>query len=131
MISNYYSNNKSSWNSPSIPSKKIDEHDKQSSLEEDTVRIIGTRPSISSHLSPIVQNIIIPKTNHFSEKRPDHDWQYRGQHDSLYYQPQPDIHNHRQHYCHDRRIQQSFSQNYYDSDKGEAHGMIHSGITTP
>ena len=34
---------------------------KQSLLEEDSVRIVGTSPSISSHVSAIVQNIVIPK----------------------------------------------------------------------
>ena len=28
---------------------------------EDSVRIIGTTPPISSHVSPIIQNIVIPK----------------------------------------------------------------------
>ena len=45
------------------PLQKNYEHGKQSPLEEDSVRIIGTRPKISSHVSPIGQNIVIPKTN--------------------------------------------------------------------
>ena len=61
-------NNKSAWNSSSTPPKNIDEHDKQSSLEKDSVRIIDTSPEISSYVSPIGQNIWIPKTNCFSEK---------------------------------------------------------------
>ena len=44
-------------------------------------------------MSPIVQNIVIPKKNRFSEKRPDHNWKYRGKHYSLYYQPQPAMYN--------------------------------------
>ena len=59
-------------------------------------------------MSPIVQNIVIPKTNHSIEKIPDQNWKYCGQHDYSYYQPQPDIHNHRQQYRHDRKIQQDF-----------------------
>ena len=50
------------WNSSSNrcnsslePSKNIDEHGKQSSLEENTVKIIDTRQQISFHVSPIVQ----------------------------------------------------------------------------
>ena len=79
-MSNYNNNNKSAWNSSSNPSKNINKHGKQSYLEEDSVIIIGIRPEISSHMSPIGQNIVIPKTNRFSEKRPDHNWKYRGQH---------------------------------------------------
>ena len=50
------------WNSSSNrcnsslePSKKVDENGKQSSLEEDSVKIIDTRQQISFHVSPIVQ----------------------------------------------------------------------------
>ena len=39
------------WNSSSNPSKNIYEHGKQSSLEEDSVKIIGNRPPISCHVS--------------------------------------------------------------------------------
>ena len=79
-MSNYNKNNKSAWKSSSNPSKNINEHGKQSYLEEDSVIIIGIRPEISSHISPIGQNIVIPKTNCFSEKSPDHNCQYSGQH---------------------------------------------------
>ena len=41
------------------------------------------------------------------------------------------VQNHRQQYRRDRRIQQDSYQNNYDRKKGVAHGMIHSGITTP
>ena len=43
------------WNTLSNPSKHIDEHGKQSSLEEDSGRTIDTMPAISSHVSPIGQ----------------------------------------------------------------------------
>ena len=56
------------WNSSLNPSKNIDEHGKQSSLEEDSVKIIGTRPPISFYVSPIDQNKVIPSTNCFIEK---------------------------------------------------------------
>ena len=82
-------------------------------------------------MSPIGQNIGIPKTNRFSEKIPDHNWQSHGQHDHLHYQPQHAIHNHSQNYHHDRKIQQSYSKDDYDRDKGGSHGMIHSGVLTP
>ena len=42
-------------NSSLNPSKKINEHGKQSSLEEDSVKIIDTRQQISFHVSPIIQ----------------------------------------------------------------------------
>ena len=119
------------WNSSSNPSRNIDEHSKQSSLEEGSVIIIGTRPPISCHVSPIGQNIVIPNRNCSSEKRAYHNRKSCGQHDSLYYQPRTAIHNHRQQYCHDRRIQQASYKNYYNRDKGVAHGMIYSGIPTP
>ena len=82
-------------------------------------------------MSPIGQNIVIMKTNRFSGEKTDYYWQSFGQHNSLYYQPQPDIHNHRQQYCHDRIIQQASSKNDYDREKGVAHSMISSGIPTP
>ena len=50
------------------PPPKIDEHGKQSSLEEDSIKIIGTRPPISFHVLHIVQHIVITNTNGFSEK---------------------------------------------------------------
>ena len=124
MMSNFNNNNKSAWNSSSNPwknlsntskniyasdwnslskkwysslnpSKNIDEHGKQSSLEEDSVKIIGTRPPISCHVSTIGQNLLIPNTNRFSEKIPDHDQQNHRQHYSSYYQAQPAVKNDR------------------------------------
>ena len=65
------------------------------------------------------------------KKRPDHNWQYREKHYSLYYQPQPSIQNHRQQYRHYRKIKQAYSKNDYDTYKGGAYGMIHSEICTP
>ena len=47
-------------------------------------------PSISRTFSPIVINIEITQTHGFSETKIDHNCQYHVQHDSLYYQPQPD-----------------------------------------
>ena len=75
--------------------------------------------------------IVILKKNRFSETIPDHIWKYRGQHDYLYYQSQPAIHNHHQQYLDERIILQYYSKNDYDRDKGGAHGIIHSGIPTP
>ena len=82
-------------------------------------------------MSPIGQNIVIPKTNRFIEKIPDHNWQYRGQHDSSYYQPQPAIHSPRQQYRHDRIIHQDYPKNDCDREKVGAHGTIHSLMPTP
>ena len=92
------------WYSSLSPSKRIDEHGKKSSLEEDSVRIIGARPPISCHLSPIGQNVVIPNSNCFREERPDHDQKNYRQHNSFYYQPQQAVQNHRQQYFNDRRI---------------------------
>ena len=71
----------SDWNSQSNkwyiafnPSKKFDEYVKQSSLEEHSFKTIGTRPTITCHVSPIGPNVVIPNTNRFREKKPDHDW---------------------------------------------------------
>ena len=119
------------WKNSLNPSKNIDEHGKQSSLEEDSVKIIGTRPPISFYVSPIVQNTVIPNTIFFIEKRSDHNRQTCRQHNYLYYQPQSAVQNHRQQYSHDRIIQQDSYKNHYYRDKGVAHVMIHSGITTP
>ena len=128
-MTNYINNNKSEWNSSSKPwnissnpsknidesawnsssnqcnsssntPKNIDEHSKQSSTEEESFRIIGTRPPISCHVSPISQNIVIIKIV-FWKKRLKHNRQSLGQHDSSYYQPQPTIHIHRQYQRHD------------------------------
>ena len=53
------------WNSSSNPSKNIDEHGKKSSLDKDSIRIVGTGTPISSDVSPIGQNIVILKNNLF------------------------------------------------------------------
>ena len=82
-------------------------------------------------MSLIGQNIVIPNTNSFSEKIPDHNRQNRRQHDSLYYQSQPAVQNHRLQYCNDIIIQQASYKNDYDKDKGVAYGMIYSVIPTP
>ena len=82
-------------------------------------------------MSPIGQNIVIPKTNRFSEKRPDHNQQSRGQHNFLYYQPKPYLHNHIQQYRCDIIIQQSSYKDNYDRDKRVAHGIIHGGMPPP
>ena len=87
-MSNFNNNNKSAWNSSSNsynissntpknidasdwnslsnkwynslnPSKNIHEHGKQSFLEDDSVKNIGTRPPIRCNKSPISQNIVI------------------------------------------------------------------------
>ena len=87
--------------------KTLIENVKQSYLEDYSIIIIGPRPPISCHVSPICQNIVIPKTNRFSEKGPDHNRQSCRQHDFLYYQPQPSIHNHSQQYPHYIIVQQA------------------------
>ena len=80
---------------------------------------------------PLSKNIVIPNTNCFSEKIPDHNQKTGRQHDYSYYQPQPAVKNHRQQHRHNKIIQQNSYQNDNDRDKGVAHGMIHSVITTP
>ena len=112
------------------PFQKILIKMEKQSLEDDCVKIIGTRPPISCNVSPIGQNIVIPNTNRFSEKRPDHNRQTCGQHDSSYYQPQPAVQNHCQQHFNNRRIKQAYYKNDYDRDKGVAHVMINSGIPT-
>ena len=79
----------------------------------------------------IGQNIVIPKTNYFSEKIPDNNWQPCEHHNSSYYQTQHAIQNYCQQYLHDRRIQQDYSKNDYDREKGGTHDMIHGGIPAP
>ena len=111
-------------------SKKVDEHGKKSSLEDDPIKIIGTRPPISCHESPIGQNIVIPNTYNYWEKIPDNDWQNRSQHNFSYYQPQPGVQNHRQKYLNDRIVQQTSFKNDYHRYKGVAHGIICSGLPT-
>ena len=121
-MSNFSNNNKSAWHRSSIPwnissntsknidasdwnispnkpynslnpSKKVDGHGKKSYLEDDPVKIIGTRSPISCHESPIVQNIVIPNTSNYRENRPDHDRQNHRQHNFSCYQPQPGVQN--------------------------------------
>ena len=91
----------------------------------------STRTAISRTSSPMVRNIEIPQTHRFIEIKLYHNLQYRGQHDSSYYQPQPTTYNQRQQYFHDRRTQQFPSRNYYDRKKVVRHGNIHSEITSP
>ena len=105
-------------------------HGKQSSLEEDSIKIIGARSPISFCVSPIGQDIVIPNPNCFIEKIPDHNQKTRIQQDYSYYQPQPAVQNHRQQFSHNRIIQQASYKNDYDRDKGVAHGMIRSGTPT-
>ena len=76
--------NKSLFNSASYSSKEINEN-KKTSVEDKKIKIIGTMPAISRSFSPIVKNIEIPQTHRFSEGKQDHNFQYRGQHDSSYY----------------------------------------------
>ena len=66
---------KKKCNSLLNPSKNTDEHVKSSSLEEDYVKIIGNRPLISCHVSPIGQNIVIPNKIFSVRKLPDHNRQ--------------------------------------------------------
>ena len=82
-------------------------------------------------MSTIFQNIVIPNTNSFSEKIPNHNRKNCRQHNSLYYQPKPTVKNHCQQYRNDRIIQQTYLQFFYDREKGVSHGMICSGILTP
>ena len=105
------------WYSSLNPSKNIYEHGKQSYSEEDSFKIIGIRPTISCHVSPIGQNIVIPNTNSFNEKILDHNRKNCRQHDSSYYQPQSAVKNHCKQCCNDRIIQQDSYKNDYDRDK--------------
>ena len=79
-------------------------------------------------MSPIGQNIVIPKKIILVKKRPNRNWQSCVQHYSLYCQPKPEINNRHQQYRHDRIIQKAYSKNDYDKDKGGSHDMIHSVI---
>ena len=60
-----------------------------SPVEDEYIRIIGTTPETSTSFSPIGRNIVIPQANCFSKIKPVNNWQYFGQHNSSYYQPQP------------------------------------------
>ena len=88
-ITNYNDNNRIGFNSASYYSKNITEHGKKSLFEDEEIKIIGTRQSISRKFPSIGRNINFSQTQWFSERKPDHDWQYHGQHDSSYYQLQP------------------------------------------
>ena len=83
---------KSVINSASYSFKNITEHGKKSPVEDEEI-IISTRPAIGRSLSPIGRNIYISQTNRFIERKSGFNWQSRGQHDSSYYQPQPDTYN--------------------------------------
>ena len=83
-------------------------------VEDEDIKIISTRPAASRTFPPIGRNIETPQTHRFSERKPDSNWQYSGQHDSSYYQPQPTTYNHRQQYLHDRRTQKFPSRTDYD-----------------
>ena len=84
---------------------------------------------------------MIPPRNVFSERKPVHNWQSFGQHNSYYYQPQPATdslyyqpklakYNQCQQYCKYRRTHQDFSKNDYNREKNGKQGNIHSGIPT-
>ena len=82
-------------------------------------------------MSHIGQNIVIPNKNCFIEKITYHNQKNCIQHDYLYYQPQPAVHNHRQQYRNDRIIEQASYKNDYDMYKGVEYGMIRSAILAP
>ena len=84
---------KSAFNSASYSYKNIHEHGKKLPFEDEEIRIIGNRPETSRTFSLIDRNIEITQTHHFSERKPDHNWQSCGQHYSSYHQPQPATHN--------------------------------------
>ena len=119
------------WYSSLNPYKNIDEHGKKSYLKYDSVEIIDTRPPTSCHVSPIVQNIVIPNNNCFRERIPDNDRKNCRQNDSSYHQPQPTVQYSHHQYINARRVKQYSYKNDYDREKGVAHGMICSGIPTP
>ena len=119
-MNNYNKNQKRAFNSASYSSKNINEHSNKSPVEDQDIIIIGTTPARSTSFSPTGINIVIPQTHCFSEIKQDNNWQYHGQHnssyyqpqhatDSLYYQPQPATYNQFQHYHMDRRTQQACS----------------------
>ena len=59
----------------------------KSPVEDDEIKIIGTRPEISRKFSPIVINVEIPQTHRFSERKSYRNFQSCGKHDSSYYHP--------------------------------------------
>ena len=95
----------------------MNKHGKKSPSEDEDIKSIVTRPSISRNFSPIGRNIEIPQIYRFSERKPYNYWKSRGQNDLSYYQPQPANYNQCQQYPHYRRTQQSTSRNDYDREK--------------
>ena len=69
--------------------KKVNDRGNKSPVEDEEIRIIGTTPVISTSFSIICINIVIPQTHRSSEIKQNQNWQYHGQHNSSYYQPQP------------------------------------------
>ena len=62
-------------------------------LKMKRLQLLVKGKSISITFSPIGRNIELSKTHRFSERKQDHEFQYHGQHDSLYYQLQPPTYN--------------------------------------
>ena len=91
----------------------------------------STRTAISRTSSPMVRNIEIPQTHRFIEIKIYHNLQYRGQHDSSYYQPQPTTYNQHQQYRRGRSTQQAVSSNDYGRYKLGKHGSIITIIPSP
>ena len=54
------------------------------------LQIVVTTPETITSFSPIGRNLVIPQTNSCSERKPVHNWKYFGEHNSSYFQPQPD-----------------------------------------
>ena len=82
-------------------------------------------------MSPIGQNIVIPNKNCFREKIPDNDRKNCRQNDSSYHQPQSAVQYRHHQYSNARKVKQYSYKNDYDREKGLAHGMMFSDITTP
>ena len=86
-------------------------------VEDKEMIIICTRVAISRTFLSIGISTDIPQTHCIRERKPDHNWKLRGQHDSSYYQPQSASYNQPQHYRQDRITQQAPSRNDCDRDK--------------
>ena len=130
------------FNNASLSSKNITQHGKIPPVEDEDIEIFGTSPAISRTFQPIVRNIEFAQTQLLSDRETGRNCQYcslsssttdyRGQHDTSYYQPQtPDDYNQRQQYHSHRRKQQAPCRTGHDREKVYKRGVNHSGIPSP
>ena len=97
-MSNHNENKRYLFKNSSYSFKKITQHVKNLSVENEDIEIIGIRPAVSRTLSQINRNVTLPKAQRFRDRETGRNWRYFEassstnncirQHGTTYYKPQ-------------------------------------------